>query len=696
MNPLSRIALFVTLAIAFGCDSTSSSQKKKDDGEKQQAILNPPKSASASGSQNKPILPAESLRAIAQATTPSDSAIQRYLFGQPEERLWASFALGRHCLALDSDLITKSLVEAVSLWSAELEPPDENLLQTSAWALGRCASSDFEDSFRPWLSSESQAQVPELLPAAILGLSTLVDRGTRLSERTQTLILDVAQREDRAELLLPLGRQGRLSDAVGAHLLEVAGAFLTGKKTEGRRQAIFALGSAGPSAAVPLKQVLLGSHYSVQERAASAQALGRLGAAGQKELDEALFTLLEGGLPDRPDHPLWIPLITSLSSLETPNQARVSLQKLPALALPSGDEAKSAAQRRRLIWLRCRAAGLVAGAAESNKNLLNCDPSQGRIFALAQLQVLDRGELRGARLEIFLNHLKSEDPVISQAALRLLATHPEITSAQLILKNALGATNNGTKTLAAQLIHAYPRRALEGGDDQKRNYLVSALGDVFESKSLPQETRAAAMMAVGALGALNLKSKIMDVCSGEDPLLWEPATNALSLLGEQKATCPGKGDRPIAVHNPPVPSDTQPTTLVIDSDLGELRLTVEPKRAPQAVAHFLMQVDSGHYDQQHIIFGRYGLTVQFGDQNDDGYDDIPAPGLPFEVSPEPFSKLSVGMGSFAPGAENTQLFVTVSDAPQLFGTRIHLGHAEGPWELLVWGDELRTVKRLTK
>jgi hypothetical protein len=70
--------------------------------------------------------------------------------------------------------------------------------------------------------------------------------------------------------------------------------------------------------------------------------------------------------------------------------------------------------------------------------------------------------------------------------------------------------------------------------------------------------------------------------------------------------------------------------------------------------------------------------------------------LPFEVSPRAFDQLSFGMGSFAPGAENTQLFVTVSDAPQLFGARIRLGSAVGPWELLVWGDELHTVKRLTK
>ena len=628
---------------------------------------------------------------------PEAAALIRGLYGTSEQQLWGTLALGRHCVSLDAPAVSAALLVASSHWLAQAQPPAAELLNAAGWALGSCAQPDTEQILRPWLTTESQAVAAELVQAAVLGLAALVDRGGSLDERTQTLLLDVAQRERRADLLLPLGRLGRLSDAVGAQLLEVSATFLTQKDTKGRRQAIFALGSAGPSAASPLAQVLLGQQFTLPERTAAAQALGRLGEAGQEQLDQAVATLLGRGLPSRADQGLWVPLITALTTLTRVKASTPALRQLSSLPVPPAAKAQEQAQRRRVIGLRCRAAALLAGSAEQSRALLDCDPDRGRSFALAQLQVLSKGEINSARFSAYQVHLSSPDPVVSQAALRLLPSHPEVKTTPQILLAFLQSAQPGSRTLAAQLIHAYPAQALGSEENKWRPQLLDALKLNLENRELPQETRAACLLATGALGALNLKSLIEQSCHGNDPLLWEPAERALLLLGSKEAQCPAtEPPQALSPSSSPKNAARPPVTLVVDSEVGELRLVIESQTAPCAAAHFLKQVDAGWYNQQRIILGRYGFTVQFGDQDEDGYDNTPAPGLPFEVSPAAFVPLTLGMSSFAPGAENTQVFVTVSDAPQLFGTRIALGRAEGPWELLVWGDELRTIKRLTK
>lgn len=646
------------------------------------------------------------LRANAQAITPQNTeSFSRFLFASAEQRKWAAFGLGRHCQSLDVPATSALLVQAMSLWMAESEPPGPALLNTAAWALGSCGDRNSEELLRPFLTPAAHARSRDLVFAGAFGLLALADRRGALSERTQTLILDAAQQEGSAELLAPLGRMGRLSDAVGAHLLEVAGRFLTQGDAKHRRSAIFALSGAGPSAAEPLAQVLLGHQYSTQERAAAAQALGLLGSAGQTELDRSITTMLARGLPTSHDHALWIPLISALNELHQVKKATQELKNLAGLVLATGINSAASAQQRRLIWLRCRAADLVADRAEKTRALLECDPDQGRTFALAQLRVLARAEITGSRLVAFEAHLKSADPVISQAALRLLPTHPELTSKVSWILSALQTNVPGSKTLAAQLIYTYPAWITNEENGELRAQLLTALQSIITQADLPQETRASALLAGGALGALNLKSLIRGACEGADPLLYESARTALGLLGEKNISCPKtsatqnasslQASKPNNKVNAVVAQQDQ-ITIAIDSDLGELRLILDPNSAPEATKHILNKIESGFYDQQRVGFGRYGLTVQFGDRDEDGYDETAAPDLPFEVSPQSFPALSLGMSSFAPGAEDTQLFVTLSAMPQLFGSRILLGRAEGPWELLIWGDELRSFKRLTK
>lgn len=648
--------------------------------------------------------PASSAEPSARVSAPSPASTRppttlearRWLFGEPEERLWGGLVLGRGCDERSSHATALQLLQAMSLWLAEARPPERALLHAAAWAVGACAERDGEDLLRPWLTAEAQASMPDMAEAAALGLSTWVDRRGQLSERTQTALLEAAERANNPQLLSPLGRASRLSEAVGAHLLEVAAKFLTAAPNEGRRQVILALGSAGESAAEPLAQVLLKEHYSIQERTAAVQSLARLGDEGQRQLDASIAALLNRGLPSSETDSRWVPLLSALALLKAPQRARPELTKLGSVLLPESDKAR--AQRRRLVSLKCRAAELLA-TSHPNPVLDRCDPERGRSYQLAVLSLLSRSKLSGARLSAFETARKSPDPVVQQAALRLLTTHSEIPDRRKILVEALSGADPGSITLAAQIVHSYPDLATDTQGPTPNRELHHALGRLLENAQLPQETRAAAILAVGATGALNLKSLVDRLCKGQDRLLWSPAAEALQLLGDARATCPNEAQSVSSPAQPAqaaLPSEHPITVLVVESDVGPLELHLDSSLAPNAVAHVLSQVDAGSYNHQRISFGRPGFTVQFGDEDEDGYDSAPAAGLPFEVSPRPFSAWSVGMSSFAPGAENTQLFVTLSDAPQLFGSRILLGQAKGPWELLVWGDELQSVRRLTK
>jgi cyclophilin family peptidyl-prolyl cis-trans isomerase len=159
-------------------------------------------------------------------------------------------------------------------------------------------------------------------------------------------------------------------------------------------------------------------------------------------------------------------------------------------------------------------------------------------------------------------------------------------------------------------------------------------------------------------------------------------------LGNSEVSCP-KTQPKSDEHPPPVTS----ATLVVDSDVGPLTLHVDGRDAPTSAAHFLKLVASGFYANITVHAARPGFAVQFGDEDGDGYQDEATDPLPHEVSPEPFGALTFGMSAFSPGSQHSQIFVLVSDAPQLLGTRVRLGRAEGPWHLLTVGDQIYSITK---
>jgi peptidyl-prolyl cis-trans isomerase B (cyclophilin B) len=315
------------------------------------------------------------------------------------------------------------------------------------------------------------------------------------------------------------------------------------------------------------------------------------------------------------------------------------------------------------------------------------------------LRVVDRGPLTGDRGKVFLALLEDKDPVVAQAALRLIASHPEIKSAGSLLVNALSSDIPGTQATAAQIIAAYPHRALDtAGDLKEQEALLQAIGTLLKDEQRPAETRAAAIKAAGSLQALSLKPLIETLCASQHQALWDPAEGALALLGATEPHCPPKAPLPPMPANDASKTkassiDHSEVVLNIESDVGPLILRVNENAAPASRQQFLKLVDEGYYNGLSVHGARPGFALQFGDQDGDGYDAEATPGLPNEVTPTHFSALSFGMSAFSEGSQNSQIFVVVSDAPQLVGSRVRLGQAEGPWHLLMVGDTLHSVKR---
>src|SRR5690606_35918459 len=298
-------------------------------------------------------------------------------------------------------------------------------------------------------------------------------------------------------------------------------------------------------------------HFAPEERAAAAQALSRLGTKGQDALDQTLRDLLGRGLPTTYDRALWVTLRAIFEGLAQANVAKKILGELSALILPeagapSDPAARSKlAQRRRQIWLRCQAARLLADGRYAFAPLLNCDPDKGREFQLAQIAVLGKEQLVGKRAKVHEAYLKSADPVVAQAALRLLAEHPEVTAAAEKLEVALKEGAPGTQATAAQIIAAYPSRAFENKDSEgPAEAIVSTLKELLtvrEHQPVAAETRASAIKAAGALGALSLKPEIEVLCDGPTEALWQPAENAMALLGTPEISCPRKRPAPSGI-----------------------------------------------------------------------------------------------------------------------------------------------------
>lgn len=619
-----------------------------------------------------------------------EQRLVHFLLASGEARSWAAFALGRRC-SRAPNLIEPLLLSTAATSLGERAPPSPSDLEVFGAALGECATLGAETTLRHWLRPPPAAEADVLVRAAAIGLGQLADARGTLSEETLAALLDVAlERKDRF-LIYPLSRLYGLGPAVSQRLLEVAGSLLVEERGPSKTPVILALGAASEGISTPaLGQILLAQNFSPSEQSAAAQALGRLGAPGQKVLDEALVSLLGRGLPLRADDVRWLVLRAALDALDRPERSQSELRKLSTWAVPESDQP----QRRRVVWLRCRAASLLAGDRTSSQTLKTCDPDAGPAFELAQIEVLGRSRIELKRRQAFDERLASPHPFVVTAALRLVASHPELGDVRPILRAALGSSNEGARATAAKVLAAYPARASdpkhpESGPDAE---IVARLRAILEQSGprLPEETIAAAIAAAASLASLALKPAIEVHCDGPRLALQDAARRALPILGSPTRRCP-KRDEPTAVASA---GPSAPLALLeLTSDFGPLRIHLDRAGTEHARWAVLERAKAGELTAGPVHAFSPGFSVQFGDPDGDGFEpSVPLAVEPLELDFASGKPLSVFVSSFAPGASGHQLLVALEELQSLAGRRVLLGHAEGPWHLLWPGDRLRDVK----
>jgi cyclophilin family peptidyl-prolyl cis-trans isomerase len=660
---------------------------------------------------------------------------------------WAAYGLGFSCAGHEKETVAALVARSLSLESdtpsgakAEAKPRFDARLAI-ARAIGRCAAEESEPTLVAWLSGPQDAA-----SAAALGLGDLATVKQRLREETLAALLHLAAGSASSppapEGLFPIARLPSVPTTVTARLREVATARLS-EPGERRLFAVRALGRAGEEATAELARVLASPGvFIAAERAEAARALGTMGEAGQRALAEALPALAPSADPVQlatlVGEDLGV-LLRVLDLLKEPGRARKTLRELAALPAPQG---APMSLLRRVSWIRCDAASIVAGADVRDPLLVACDltgappaptesadagapppPPEGQpgsIGARALVKVLGRASITGPRLGVFRLHVRpGADVRAREAALELFLDHEEIEAeASATLAEALGAREPGVAATAAEVISKKPQLAAEAPKRKKRGKrkrdedakdakadeeaapalppspaIVKALKDMLARADAEDdpELLGAAIDAAAALALKDTQPRLEELCRSSYPAIRKHASQALGLVSGKTPTCtapPGGG--PVPPELDAVPAGE--VKLTLDTDAGQMVLALDPGVAPVAVARIVALARAGYYDNMVVHRVDAGFVTQLGAPFGDGYGGPPgkAP-LRCETSPLPFEPLSIGIALAGRDTGSSQFFVTHGRFPHLDGQYAWIGKATGPWAAFVDGDLVRKV-----
>lgn len=670
----------------------------------------------------------------------------------PEVITWAAYGLGFSCKGQERQTVAALTARSLSF---DAQPSPENASDagagpgsrldpqtTIARAIGRCGAEESEATLVAWLSGSATRA-----SAAALALGDLATTKERLREETLAALLNVAAGSASAPpapvALFAIGRLEHVPVTVMPRLREVAAARL-GEPGEMRLLAVRALGRAGPEAAPDLDRVLRsGDLFSAAERAEAARVLRRLGSSGQRTLQAAIEKLVPAsdaiGATAMGDE-IGV-LIAALGALEAPGKATKELKSLAALAPPPS---APATVLRRLSWIRCLSAALVAGSDPRDRLLAACDLTAtaeqpaanetdagvsdagvsdagakpegqpGSIGARTIVDVLDRARIDGPNLKLYKAHALGGDPRARQAAVELLSKHDELVDeARAIIEAALGANETGVIATAAGVIASKPTLANEQDKPQKKKRkkrrdddapteersvkpdaaIVKQLMAILSRADAENdiELTSGAMEALGALGVAEAKPRIEELCGSSWPEIRKRASKALGLLSNKAPTCvaPAGGG--------PVPAEaTQPitgeVTLTLETDAGQMTLVLDGHVAPMAVTRVVELARAGYYDGMVVHRVVPGFVTQLGAPFGDGYGGPPGkPSLRCETSPIAFDTLSIGIALSGRDTGSSQFFVMHGRHPHLDGQYAWIGHATGAWASFVDGDLVRKV-----
>jgi cyclophilin family peptidyl-prolyl cis-trans isomerase len=665
---------------------------------------------------------------------PSRPGLVRALGDEDDEVIaWAAYGLGFSCKGHEKDsvssLVARALSRPAAVAAAVVDPAAAPALDADAAirrAIGRCGAEASEPTLVAWL-----AEPRSRAAAAAYGLGDLATAKQKLREETLVALLNLAAGSASAppvpEALFPVSRLENVPLSVVDRIREVATARL-GEPSEARIFAVRALGRAGDGAADTLARVLTTpASFGAPERAEAARQLKRLGKAGQRALDDALPALVPSSDPVAltglvgEDFGV---LLAVLQMLDGPGSAKKALAELAALPAPPKPPEPVA---RRLAWLRCSAARVLAGANYRDKALLGCEAGleppgsppdvdgfpMSSIAGRAVVAAIGGAELAGPRLVAFRAYALHGDRRAREAALELLEKHDEVDSAAAILVEALGAKETGIVEGAADVLAKKPQRAGEptkrvSKKDRRKKAeqgavevadplapspaLVKALLAALAQPAvdLDPELSDSLIDAVGALALKEAKTRLDVLCGSNYPTTREHAAKALALLGDRKE-CPA---HPIAAA--PRELDARvaaKTTIAFEADPGSLTITLEPALAPAIITRVVELVKSGYYDGMIVHRVEPWYVTQFGAPFGDGSGGPEGKAaIPCETTPLPFAPLSVGIALSGRDTGSSQLFVMHTRAPNLDGNYAIIGTATGPWGAFVDGDSIRHAK----
>jgi cyclophilin family peptidyl-prolyl cis-trans isomerase/HEAT repeat protein len=617
----------------------------------------------------------------------------------PEVVAWSAHGLGATCSGREPALVRALVARAASLEAAPSPKtdPDARLgidaTSAIADALSRCGSALAEQTLAAWLAG------PKLrAETAALALGRLAGRRHRLEDATLVALLEAAaQKPPLAGALYPLSRLDVVSEPIGKRLLTVATEQIAGTE---RIFAIRSLGAAGPGAADALRAVFVDERSTIEARAAAATTLGRLGSEAAPALASGLAEVVKA---DRAVDEAWLrastgPLLAALRALPPKAGADDALVRLAELPLPDG---VSAALKRRIVELRCTAASVLAHTASLSARLVQCAPEgYARIAALATLRVLDRGTLTLARYEMWKKYAASEDAAVRRAALGLVPAHPEIPPIAPLLAKALGSAEPGIVVQAARILAKDPRRggtrplsAAPEATETPSEEIVEALGHAFDAPRAPDaiEARVALATAAGALGVLRLKPRVEKLCSSDNVAVRRAAESALRALGDSGAACPQPPQ--LEAKEPASPAFARvASTIIFVTDSGRYGMRLDPALAPLAVERVVSLARAGFFDHMAIHRAVPGSVVQFGDPVGDGFGGSGKPPLPTESAPVEFQRFFVGMALSGRDSGSSQIFVTLTPEPSLYGDYPVLGWADSDWAQVAEGDVIERVE----
>jgi cyclophilin family peptidyl-prolyl cis-trans isomerase len=642
------------------------------------------------------------------------SALERGLADEDGQVVaWAAFGLARSCEQDAEKAVAQLAIRGTSWAVTEQTPRPEGRfavdpLSSIPDAIGRCGTPLAETTLANWLRLGGH-----LAERAALALGSIAAKHHRLETTTLVALLDAANQKERPPLaaLYPFTRLAAVEPNVQKRLLQVASDALS-HKTDAQYYAVRSLPLTGDAAVPLLERIAIEpTNYDPELRSDAVRGLARLGDSGQQALAHALTRLF----PKASDiASTWLQSTAfnpTAELLENLNQggaeSRPLLESLAHLPLPTS---ASAPDERRILVLRCQSAALLAGTHMTSPVLLTCDPDKnGRQGALALLRVLGLEAVRGRRATAYERLVSSRDPIVREAALRLMRSHPEIRESAHFLANALISDPPGVVATAASIIAENPERAqnrIDNDEDLVRPgsttsrvpkptpevllALDKAAHREWEFDAI--DVRIQLTDAIAALGALSNKPFLEDQCKSGLGVLRRRAELALRRLGDAKKRC-----------TPPVPTTRKRSTADFDTDvhlrlhteIGVLDLWLEPQLAPATVGRIIELVKAGFYDKMPVHRVIPGFVAQLGDREGDDFGGTGEEPLRDELAPVTFRAGDVGLALSGPDTGSSQFFVVLGPHPHLDGEYTRIGRAGEGWNRLVVGDVVERVELVT-